>query len=411
MMWTSDVKMALQSLSSNKMRSLLTMIGIVIGVIAVVVTVSLGEGVKQQVIGQSQQFGHDLIVVRPGKIVRRDAAGHITGYNFLSGLGGTSLNEQDADVIRKTKDVSLSVPLSLISGNLELNDGSGSYDDASIIATTDQLPKVLNQKVEFGDFFSPSESSRSIAIVGKRVAERLFKENVPVGKLFKIRGHEFIVSGVFEEFPGTSLTTTVDFNNSVFIPYSVGKNLSGGNAQIYEVLAKPLPNAPLDKTITAITNNLRVARGGQEDFTVLKQSENLFIAGSIVNVITGFVGGIAAISLIVGGIGIMNIMLVSVTERTREIGIRKSVGATNRQIVGQFLTEAIVLSVVGGLLGVLLAVIANFLIRIFTNLQPVITVPVMVIAVIVTMVVGVLFGLTPAVKAARKDPITALRYE
>jgi len=408
-MISSDIKMAWQALRTNKARSLLTMFGIIVGVLAVVVTVSLGDGVKQQVAGQTNQFGQDLIVVRPGKLVRRDSRGRIVGYNLLAGFGGSTLTAQDADLIRKTPNVSMSVPLSLISGGVITEDGT-TDDNASLIATTYQLPQILNQKVLYGGFFDANDNNRDIAIIGKQVAADLFKENVPIGKSFSTRGHSFIVGGVFDDFPKSPLATTLDFNNGIFVPLGAAKAV-GATSQIYQILAKPANPARVDETTAAITAGLRTAHGGTEDFTVLKQSETLNIAGSILNVITTFVAGIAAISLIVGGIGVMNIMLVSVTERTREIGIRKSVGATNRQIVGQFLTEAVVLSFVGGIIGLVLSVLANFLIRIFTNLEPAITLPVMLVAAGVSVAVGIIFGITPAIKAARKDPITALRYE
>ena len=407
----SDIKMAWQALRTNKARSLLTMFGIIVGVLAVVVTVSLGEGVRQQVVGETKQFGKDLIVIRPGKLVRRDQSGRIVSYNLLAGFGASTLTTHDSDLIRKTPNVSMSVPLSLVANGAQTADGA-TDDNVSVIATSDQLPQIINQKVQYGGFFESGDTNRDIAIIGQNVAHTLYQENVPIGKSLTARGHDFIVGGIFDTFPETPLSTTVDFNNSIFIPLGVGKTISGSNVnQVYEILAKAKDPGRVDETVTAIAATLRTAHGGQEDFTVLKQSETLNIAGSVLNVLTTFVAGIAAISLIVGGIGVMNIMLVSVTERTREIGIRKSVGATNRQIVGQFLTEAIVLSFTGGIIGLILSVFANFLIRIFTNLQPAITLPVMAIAAGVSIAVGIIFGITPAVKASRKDPIAALRYE
>jgi putative ABC transport system permease protein len=158
-----------------------------------------------------------------------------------------------------------------------------------------------------------------------------------------------------------------------------------------------------------VTNALKQAHGGQTDFTVLQADDNLALAGTVLGLITNVVAAIAAVSLIVGGIGIMNIMLVSVSERTHEIGVRKAVGATNKQILRQFMTEAVVLSVTGGILGVVFAILVNYLLRIFTNLQPVVTLPVVAIAVMVATVVGTIFGMAPALQASRKDPIEALR--
>lgn len=177
------------------------------------------------------------------------------------------------------------------------------------------------------------------------------------------------------------------------------------------MLAKPVDPAATEDTILAIEGALRESRGGQKDFTVLKQSENLALAEDVLNLLTSLIAGVAAISLLVGGIGIMNIMLVSVTERTQEIGIRKAVGATNRQILYQFMTEAAVLSLAGGVLGVLFSLLANVLMRIMTDLQPVITLEIILIASGVSFAVGIIFGMAPAAIAARKDPIDALRYE
>ena len=176
-------------------------------------------------------------------------------------------------------------------------------------------------------------------------------------------------------------------------------------------MARPKPPALLDKTIAYIDACLSKANDNHRDFLLLKQADNLATANSVLNLLTGFVSSIAAISLIVGGIGILNIMLVSVTERTREIGVRKAVGATNRQILNQFLTEAAILSLVGGLLGVIMSILANYLFRIFTELEPILTWQIMVIAVGVAMSVGIIFGITPALKAARKRPLEALRHE
>ena len=406
-LFSGNVKMALAAIRGARWRSFMTMFGIIIGIVSVVTTISLGEGVKQQVTKQINHLGSDLITVRPGKTVNRDESGKITGVNFLTALGASTLTEADLKIVQETPNIKVAVPLSIITGVAAV-DGR-EMTSGLIMATTEGMPEILNQKVEFGSFFPASDESRPTAVIGKRVAEQLFQENVPVGRTMKIRGKDFIVRGVFEEFASTPLTTNADFNSAIFVPYGMGKELGGGVVQIAQILAKPADQTQSRPTLALMREALLNAHSGQEDFTILQQSENLSITNNVLNMVTSLIAGIAAISLIVGGIGIMNIMLVSVTERTREIGIRKAVGATNRQILGQFLVEAIVLSLSGGIIGIILAVLTNFAIRILTDLQPVITWPVMAGACIISVAVGIIFGIAPALKAARKDPIEALR--
>lgn len=406
-MVTGNFKMAFDSIRSAKMRSFLTMLGIIIGVVSVVTIVSIGEGVKHQISGQISNLGPDLITIKPGKTVSRDSSGHISGVNFLTSFAGSALTENDLKVITDSPDVKTVVPLSFVTGAPRVDNKD--FEQAYIFGTTDGLPEVLNQKVEYGEFFDKSEASKGVAIIGKNIAEDLFKETVPIGRSMQIRGETFIVRGVFEEFQSTSITPSADYNSAIFIPINKGKQLSNGQVNIQQVLAKPSDPDKTNSAVDGIQKRLLASHAGQNDFTILKQEDNLAIANTILNLLTGLISGVAAISLIVGGIGIMNIMLVSVTERTQEIGIRKAVGATNQQILAQFIIEAAMISFVGGLLGVLGSVFANFLIRIFTDLQPLVTFPIMIIAIGVALLVGVVFGVAPALKAARKDPIEALR--
>lgn len=405
-MWRNYIRLALASLRSAKWRSFLTMLGIIIGVVSVVTTVSIGEGVKHQVIEQINQLGPDLITVRAGKIVNRDSSGRITGYSIF-GLSGTgSLSEEDWKGIQKVDGVQTAVPMNLVPGILEAS--KRQYLDAFVIGAPPGVPEVLNQEISYGSFYD-QDNIKDAAVIGKRVAEQLFQENVPIGRSFEFRGRSFIVRGVFNEFPSSPLTPTVDYNNAVFIPYTISKELTSGKTHIYQILVKPKnPEASVQLT-KDIQSSLRAARAGQEDFTVLRQDENLELAGSLLNLLTAMIAAVAAISLLVGGIGIMNIMLVSVSERTREIGIRKAVGATNQQILGQFLLEAAVLGLVGGIAGAFLSVVVNYLLRIFTDVQPVITLPIVLAATFVSLIVGIVFGITPAMHAARKHPIDALR--
>ncbi|HSX27745.1 MAG TPA: ABC transporter permease [Patescibacteria group bacterium] len=403
------IKLAVKTLRSNRMRSFLTMLGIVIGVASVVVTVSIGEGVKQQVVHQINNLGPDLITVRGGKVLTRDQSGKISKVNLLNVYGNSSLSENDYSVVKSSQGIGMAVPFASINGIPRTD--TKEMNNALLVATTSEAPEILNQKVEFGSFFGVGDGEKDVAVIGRRVAEELFQESVPIGRSFSVRGRTFVVYGLFEEFEANPLSPNSDYNSAIFIPYQTGKKISAGSMQIYQILVRPKDPKLTKETIKSLDTNLTSAHAGQADFTILKQDENLAIANTVLNLLTAFIGGIAAISLLVGGIGIMNIMLVSVTERTREIGLRKAVGSTNHQILTQFLVEAMLLSFSGGIFGIFVSLLANIFIRIFTPLQPVITFPIMGIALVVALAVGTFFGVTPAIKAAHKDPIESLRHD
>ncbi len=405
---SGNVKMAIEAIRSARWRSLLTILGIVIGVVSVVTIVSLGEGTKRQIVGQINQSGPDLITIRPGNTIKLDENGEVSGVSLVGALNVGSFSETDFKTVQSVPELRDVTPFSYVTSQVSTDEVT--YDSGIVVGTNQYLPDVLGQKIEYGVFFTEDELNRKVAVIGKRVAEQLFKENVPIGKVFNIRGQEFVVRGVFEEFKTSPLSPNNDYNAAIFIPKEVGSQLTDADGKMYQILARPNDPSRLDTAITAVTEALQQAHAGQQDFTVLRQEDNLIIASSILNILTTFVSGVAAISLLVGGIGILNIMLVSVTERTHEIGIRKAIGATNRQILGQFLTESIILSLLGGFLGVILSLLTNYLFRIFTDLTPVISLPIIIIAVGVAVMVGVIFGITPALKAARKHPIDALRH-
>lgn len=388
----------------------MTMMGIIIGIVSVVTVVSIGEGVKHQVTAQISHFGKDMLTIRPGQIVNRNKDGKITSVNLFAGFTATgSLNDNDVQTIRRTTGITRAVPLSIVNGPVSY-DGKP-YPGLTVIGTTPDLPKLLNQKIAYGDFFSSSDSNQNGAIIGAKVAQNVFGQDVPLGQSFEFHEQTFVVRGVFNEFKTAPFSLETDFNNAVFVPYQVAQELTDKKSLIYEVLAQTTPQTPISTTAMTVTKNLKIAHGNQEDFSVLQPSDTLSVTSNILNLLTRFIGGIAAISLLVGGIGIMNVMLVSVTERMQEIGIRKAVGATSRQIMTQFLVEATVLSVVGGIIGVIVSLVINGLLRVLTNLMPIINWQVVALAAGVSLIVGIIFGTAPALKAARKDPIEALRNE
>lgn len=410
LLFGDHTRMALNSIRANKTRSLLTMIGIIIGVSSVILTVALGEGIRRQIVDSSQAANEQLITVQSGSIATRDEQGAITNVNYLAALGSNTLTEADYESLTKLPELSAVVPLSTISG-LPSNFDQHTYKEATIVATNSALPQVLDKKIQYGSFFDDKSSGRNSVVIGQRVAEELFGENVPLGKLLTIRGQDFVVGGIFEEFRTNPLSAVTDLNKAVFISYPTAKILTSNTPSIYQILALPAEGVAPGHAAAVAREQLLKNHGSQEDFTVLLASETDQVARYSVSIASSFIAGIAAISLFVGGIGIMNIMFVSVTERTREIGVRKSLGATNRQISNQFLTEATVLSLVGGIIGIGIALTGTIIVRLFTDLEPAITLEIVVLAVGVSAAVGIVFGTVPAVKAARKDPIESLRYE
>jgi ABC-type antimicrobial peptide transport system permease subunit len=406
----TNVKMALASIKGSKIRSALTMVGIVIGVMSVVVTVSLGEGVKNQVIKQVNQLGSDIIVVRPGKTIERDANGKITKFNIVAGFGASTITEKDIANVRKINGVDAVAPASLITAAIstpEITDYAGGL----VIATTSDMGTILNQKLDYGDFFTDDSSRKLEAVIGSNVAAGVFKQRDPIGRVMTIRGQDFVVRGIFAPFPNNPLNVWQNYNDAVFIPFETGKRITEGTTEIRELSIKATDPTNLDGLVKEINKTLLASHGGQEDYTILKQSEFVDATDQVFSVLTTFVAAIAGISLLVGGIGIMNIMLVSVSERTKEIGVRKAVGATNKQILGQFLIEAIVLSAMGGLIGVILSAITAYIIKMTTDLTPSLSFKTILLATGIAAIVGVVFGMAPAIKAARKDPIQALRHE
>jgi putative ABC transport system permease protein len=288
--------------------------------------------------------------------------------------------------------------------------------DATLIQLA--LQKVLELRYRlallldaYGQFFSPAESNPDMAVIGQTVATQIFGIQSPIGHSFSFRGQTFVVGGIFGQFATSPLSPVSNYNSTIFIPFGVGTQLSGGEPEIYEIYAKPSNVNNTDQVESAIKHTLLRERGGQTDFTVLEEKQDVAIANKTLNLITALIAGIAAISLIVGGIGIMNIMLVSVVERTHEIGIRKAVGATNYQIMMQFLIESGTIGLTGGVIGVIVSAIIDFFLGIFTSLRPAITLPIALLAVGIGLLAGIIFGVMPAMRAARKDPVKSLRHE
>ena len=403
------LKAGLDSVRGAKWRNFWTMLGIIIGVASVISIVSIGEGVKQQISHQINHASKNLITIRPGAL--RAANAHSTSdFSVLSGLSITgSLQPDDIKAIMETKGVTASAPLAAI--DTDVSSERGRFKNGFIIGTSPDLPQLINQTMAYGEFLTKDDEGMNAAVLGKTVAQNLFNTDIPLGHTFKLRGQEFIVRGIFNDFGTTPLSDDANYNSSIFIPYDVAQRLTHDTAAVYEILAKTDSNATVSPTISQLQHNLLKTHGGQNNFSVLKTDQAVAARSNVLTLLTNLISGVAAISLLVGGIGIMNVMLVSVTERMHEIGIRKAIGASNRQILSQFMIESSLLSLTGGVIGIIVAFVLDGLMRFATNLRPVISWQVVLVAFSVSLIIGILFGSIPALKAARKDPIEALRSQ
>jgi len=368
----------------------------------------LGEGLKHQIVGQINQLGNDVLTIRPGKLLSKD--GKANGLNIYAFLAPSTLTQRDLESIQHSEVISSATPVEFLTNSARGDNGE--FDDLFVAGTTPDFATTLHQKIAYGAFFSTEDDNTGTAIIGSDVAARMFGVLNPVGETIHILGQDFTIHGVLAPTQGGLISVAqADYNSSVFVSTDDANKLTSGHTNILQILARVKGGVNIDHADSVIDNIVARNHGGTKDFTVLKPDQLLGVTSQVLNTITRFVSAIAAISLIVGGIGIMNIMLVSVSERTREIGIRKAVGATSRQIMRQFLTEGLLLTISGGILGVITSFILNLLLRLYSGWKPVISIPVVLLAVGVSIAAGLVFSLIPALKAARKDPITALRGE
>jgi len=404
-----NIKIAFQSLFLNKLRSALTMLGIIIGVGAVVAVMSIGSGAQDSVISSIQGIGSNLIIVLPIS----PQEGNIEELNQFSMASIESLKLEDVEAIKKySRYVQGVIPVIL--GNAPIT-----YFDkgvnASVYSSNQDAEQVYNFEIENGKFFSKSDvaNSANVACIGPTVIEKLFGNENPIGKNIKIMGKNFKVIGTTKS-KGTNMFGQ-DQDNSVAVPITTAMNKLYGQKYINMIIADTKTEDEIDIAKEEITRILRkqhgLRSGEKDDFSVQSQTEILEALNTITNIFNITIGSIAAISLLVGGIGIMNIMLVSVTERTREIGIRKAIGAKNRDILVQFLTESIVLSLSGGIIGIIFAAFIAFILNRYSPITAVISSSSILLAVSFSTFVGLFFGIYPAMRAAKLHPIEALRFE
>jgi len=399
----TDIRIAIASLRATKVRTLLTTLGIVIGVGCIATVLSLTEGARNAIGSEITSLGGNILTVRSGHS-DRDRNGTITNYNLLSAIGSTTLTEHDFDSVAKLPHIQ-AAPIMLITGSVKTSKGMS--NDSQIIATNENLDSVLNLHTATGQFLDPN-IDRNTVVIGNDLANEVYGADAALGQTMLLRGQPYTVIGVLKPLASSSSLSGVNLGQAAFIRLDAGKSFNQGLTQIQQIFAKPT-GENMDQAAKAVSSAILKNHGGEPDFSVFKPSDTAAVAGSALGEFTAITSAIASISILVGGIGVMNIMLVSVTERTHEIGIRKSVGATNSQVMRQFIIEALIMTLSGGIVGTLLAYAAAFLISIQFGFYPGFSIVIVLVAIAVSIVTGVLFGSWPALKAARKDPITALR--
>jgi putative ABC transport system permease protein len=381
------VKLALAGIKANKMRSLLTMLGVIIGVAAVIVLVSLGQGATSSVTGRIQGLGSNLVNIS------------MRGNNY-------SLDYDEVMAWKERPGIAGIAPM--VSGNVTVKYGNKKYD-TSLEGTNSEYEQVRNTKVQSGRFILPIDVSfrQKVVLLGTEVVSQVFGSTNPIGETVKINGVNYKVVGILEEKGSTGMGSSDD---RVIIPISTAQRLLNSRG-IRSVAVQAATPEDVNTVVAQLDNLLFRKTKNTDAYRVNNQVEMLDTVNQITGTLTLMLGGIAGISLVVGGIGIMNIMLVTVTERTREIGIRKAIGARRKDILRQFLIEAVVVSGSGGILGILLGMGLTYIAGVLMSMQISASVNIIGIAFGFSVIVGIVFGLYPANKAAKLHPIEALRFE
>jgi len=398
----SQFRIAAASLRMHRMRTALTTLGIVIGVASVTLVLALGEGARQTVAEQVSKLDNNVVLVKPGQNGYRS----LNAYNPFTTPITSSLTEKDLASVKALPNVQAVAPLMFMSGTIKANDAQAG--NSPIVATSPDLPEILGLKVHSGQFID-SKTTRNTAVLGQRLAVELFGTDQAMGQSIILKGRPHTVIGVVKNTNKPITLTGVDLDNALYISLDDGKSFTQGFAQIQQLNIKLKDTSKIRSTVAAIDKTILENHYGEQDFTVLGGEAIAHSADSFFLSIVILTSLVALITLVVGGIGIMNIMLVGVTERTREIGIRKALGATDRTVLFQFLLESLFMCTVGGFFGLIVAYVLAFLIGSQLSFQPVISPLIVSSAFGLALLIGLVFGLYPAIKAARKDPIEALR--
>ena len=413
MILIQSIKTAARGVGSNKSRSALTILGIVIGITSIMMVMSLGSGAQNLILDQIQgQMGSRVIELRPG--------GQPKGPTDILAIFSDSLKQKDLDALRKKSNLPHAIGIMpMVFNSVSAVYGSDTYRP-TLYGMTELATRMYKIEVESGRFLSADDVSgfADVAVIGSKVKDELFiNEGDVLGKKIKIKGRNLKVIGILPQKGGG----IAFFDDAIIIPYTTAQRYILGIKYFQHIIIEADTEANVAQTVKDITYTIRnshnITDPEKDDFSSTSQADAIKMVGSVMNVLTLFLTAMAAISLVVGGVGIMNIMLVSVTERTREIGLRKALGATENDIMLQFLIEAVMLTGLGGIIGIFLGTALSYatalILSNFAGLNWVFTFPLTasILGIGVSGIVGLVFGLYPARQASLKSPIEALRYE
>lgn len=398
------MQMAVQSLSRTRIRTFLTALGIAIGVASIVLISSLSGSIQGLISNQVKAIGSNLVVVRPSS-AKSVVDGIVDELSSSAKYQKSSLGLEDVDLIQEIDGVEFVAPVMASEEALEV--GETLYPAVVLVGTNDELDDILGLTMRSGTFFDGGKLES--VVVGETIAMNIFGTYDAIGRTVRLDGEVLIVSGVLAKMDDPVNFNNVDFDQAVLIQADYFNDRSIP-MQIQQINVRTDTSENVQRVMSETKDKLREARRGAENFLVESGEEVAHPGGSLFGIISAMLSVVAGVSLVVGGLGVMNIMLVSVAERTREIGIRKAVGASMTHIVLQFLFESLILSVIGGAMGLALGYIVAFLVSLLTPFPPFISLSIVGNAFLIALVVGVVFGLIPALSAARKDPIDSLKF-
>lgn len=404
-LFRTHLKLARTSIRENRTRSFLTCLGIAIGIASIVLIMSLTGSIENLISSEIKDIGADLIVIRP-ETTKDGVTSLITELTAANSFEKSNLRVSDIEKIAEVPGVTAVAPISL--SNYTLKDGENVISSALVLGTTPDFINLEPLAIRSGTFLTDKNKENSV-VIGHMLALDLFNTTAPVGRTLEFGGQRFIVIGVLDKTDDNINFNNIDFDNALFMDIDTLSKVAD-SPQIQQINVRAATTSELPQIATQIENTLLTAHSGDTNFSVLYGDAITHPASNLLSIISGMLALVAGISLVVGGIGVMNIMLVSVAERTHEIGIRKAVGASSENILMQFIFEALLLSVMGGLLGIILGYILALFASTFTPFAPFLSWEILLITFLTSVIVGIIFGTYPALKAASKDPIESLRH-